>query len=565
MATNKKEKTTNKKEKTMEDIYGPQRAKYITRLGQAMDMGAQREREAAAQQRTQLTLSDLEAYYRGLLEDSLYNRNSVYTNPDMTPEERAQIEQAGADDFNRFLNAYLLILQEQGIDVNDPSAYLDATQREINGLKQQIRTLESGTRNAQQQTQYESLLQQLEDAQARYSKAEGIWQYTDAGRANGWTPGTVGESGADFDAIAESAQGRQEMLARMEEGFGSGGALSGLWQDPAAQERKITWEGGEYNGVYVQPGTYTQAQWEEAITSPYARIGEDDLTDGQRLMQMNRNARERSEAQKLASLVSENGVQYARNNTPDWTSEDVPNVDTTVANGNTSGITMTDAGRDYLAELAAKNEQETASGNDGSALANLLQRDEDADGTASGTGSGTSTGYVGTGYDYAKIQNEAYRGMLDAMARGAARTGGYANTAALQAANEVHDAYKESVPGLNLAQAYDRYLRESGNRAGASAYRWLNRNQSGGYGTSAPTPAPATKPVQSVQTAPTVSGGTPVSGTPVRVTQPSGIGTGHASAHLANGYPAGTVLRQPNVMQAQQEQIRQYLTSLLKR
>lgn len=557
---------------------------YLKNLGRTIDPKDSKKAEDEAAKEAALKLSDLEAYYRDWVEGHLYHRQNVYTNPTLTDEDLAQLTQMDSDDFNRFLNAYLLILQEQGIDVNNPSGYMDEMQREMNSLDRQIVELEKKTRNKEEQAKYEELIEQRRLTEERYNKAKDIWKYTEDAREKGWTPDTVGDSGVDFDAINQSAEDRKYMQDRMAEGFGSGGDASGLWL-PEEKPKPVYGYGGGVvgadeegkGGVYVAPGKYTTAEFEEASVDPYARVGEDGLTGGQRLIEAAEARNQRQAAQRLASLVGQANEQAsARNNTAGWTSEEYPDIDTRVVNANTSGVTMTDAGRAYLEALEAK-EAEASSRPEGSAsgadaLAALL-------GGSTGNYSGRVTQRVGstglTEEETAQAQKDAYLAMLDAMARGRAATGGYTNSAALQAGNAVYDAYRDVLPKENLTAAYGKYLSDSGNRAGTPAYRWVNRNQNGGYGTTK-APAPATKPATQVQqpagTIPQVSGGTPVSGTPVRQQQSGDIGTilsqllggGRTTGRQTTGYRTGGQLKTPNVMQAQNN-IAQYLNSLLRR
>lgn len=554
---------------------------YVKNLGRLIDPAESKKAEDEAAADEAQRLADLEAYYRQWVEGHLYNKQDVYTNPLLSEEDEARME---SDDFNRFLNAYLLILQEQGVDVNDPSSYIDEQQREMNYLDSQIKALEGKTRTKEQQAKYEELLEQRQLAEDRYNKAKGVWQYVEDARAKGWTPDTVGDSGADFGAIDQSAADRKYMQDRMAEGFGSGGDLSDLWMPEEKEPEKITWNGGEYEGYYIPAGIYTEEQWQEAITNQSYRIGEDGLTDYQRQEQIRQRAEEKRRAQMMASLIDGSTANAPRNATTGWLSDEYPDIDTRVADANTSGITMTDAGKAYLAELAAKQEAETASANAGGVadLASLLG--------GSGVGSSYSgravTNNVGstglTPEETAQMQQDAYLGMLDAMARGRAATGGYTNSAALQAANSVYDAYEDVLPDRNRMASYLRYQGDSGNRAANPQYTWLNRARNGGFGTTEPTVrAPVTGAQQtqgSVGTIPNVSGGTPVSGTPVgTVTGAQMPSQNNAASWLQQmlgriptqfstpGFRSGSgQLKTPNVMQAQNN-FAQYLNSLLKR
>ena len=551
---------------------------YASYLGRLLDPKDTKKAEDEAAKKAALKLSDLEAYYRQWVEDHLYNRQNVYTNPTLTEEDLARLTQSESDDFNRFLNAYLLILQEQGIDGNDPSSYIDEQQREMNYLDSQIKALEGKTRTKEQQAKYEELLEQRRLAEDRYNKAKGVWQYVDDARAKGWTPDTVGDSGADFGAIDQSAANRQYMQDRREEGFGSGSDLSDLWLPEEKEPEKITWNGGEYEGYYIPAGIYTEEQWQEAITNQSYRIGEDGLSNAQREQQQREKNEARRQQQMMASLIDVNSPAESRNNTAGWLSDEYPDIDTRVADMNTSGITMTDAGKAYLAELAAKQNATGANTGGVADLASLLG----GSGVGrhySGRAVGNKVGSTGlTPEETARMQQDAYLGMLDAMARGRAATGGYTNSAALQAANSVYDAYEGALPDKNRMASYLRYQGDSGNRAANPQYNWLNRARNGGFGTTEPTVnAPVTGAQQtqgSIGTIPNVSGGTPVSGTPVGTVQ--GAQQGGVAGWLRQmlgriptqystpGYRGGSQLKTPNVMQAQNN-FAQYLNSLLKR
>lgn len=556
---------------------------YVQHLGRLIDPKDSKKAEDEAAADEAQRLADLEEYYRQWVEGHLYNRENVYTNPTLTEEDLARLTQMDSDDFNRFLNAYLLILQEQGIDVNDPSSYIDEQQREMNYLDSQIKELEGKTRTKEQQAKYEQLLEQRRLAEDRYNKANNVWKYIEDARGKGWTPDTVGDSGADFGAIDQSAADRKYMQDRMAEGFGSGGDLSSLWAPQEEEKKPFAWNGGEYEGYYIPAGMYTEEQWQEAITNPSYRIGEDGLTDYQRWQKQQEESAARRQQQMMASLIDGSTANAPRNATTGWLSDEYADIDTRVADANTSGITLTDAGKAYLAELAAKQEAETAGANAGGVadLASLL--------SGSGVGrsySGAVTNNVGstglTPEETAQMQRDAYLGMLDAMARGRAATGGYTNSAALQAANSVYDAYEDVLPDRNRMASYLRYQGDSGNRAANPQYNWLNRATNGGYGTTEPTVnAPVTGAQQtqgSIGTIPNVSGGTPVSGTPVgTVTGAQMPSQNNAASWLQQmlgriptqystpGFRSGSEqLKTPNVMQAQNN-FAQYLNSLLKR
>lgn len=557
---------------------------YVKNLGRLIDPAESKKAEDEAAADEAQRLADLEAYYRQWVEGHLYNRENVYTNPTLTEEDLARLTQSESDDFNRFLNAYLLILQEQGIDVNDPSSYIDEQQREMNYLDSQIKALEGKTRTKEQQAKYEELLEQRRLAEDRYNKANNVWKYVEDARGKGWTPDTVGDSGADFGAIDQSAADRKYMQDRREEGFGSGGDLSDLWMPEEKEPEKITWNGGEYEGYYIPAGIYTEEQWQEAITNQSYRIGEDGLTDYQRQEQMRQRAEENRRAQMMASLIDGSTANAPRNATVGWLSDEYPDIDTRVADMNTSGITMTDAGKAYLAELAAKQEAETAKANAGGVadLASLLG----GGGIGrhySGRAVGNNVGSTGlTPEETAQMQRDAYLGMLDAMARGRAATGGYTNSASLQAANSVYDAYEDVLPDRNRMASYLRYQGDSGNRAANPQYNWLNRARNGGFGTTEPTvSAPVTGAQQtqgSIGTIPNVSGGTPVSGTPVSTVTGAQMPSQNNVAswlqqmlgriptqYSTPGFRSGSgQLKTPNVMQAQNN-FAQYLNSLLKR
>lgn len=554
---------------------------YVKNLGRLIDPEESKKKEEEAARDAALKLSDLEEYYRQWVEGHLYNKQDVYTNPLLSEEDEARME---SDDFNRFLNAYLLILQEQGIDVNDPSSYIDEQQREMNYLDSQIKALEGKTRTKEQQAKYEELRKQRQLAEDRYNKANNVWKYVEDARGKGWTPDTVGDSGADFGAIDQSAADRKYMQDRREEGFGSGGDLSDLWMPEEKEPEKITWNGGEYEGYYIPAGIYTEEQWQDAITNQSYRIGEDGLTDYQRQQQIRQRAEEKRRAQMMASLIDGSTANAPRNATTGWLSDEYPDIDTRVADANTSGITMTDAGKAYLAELAAKQEAETTNANVGGVadLASLLG----GGGVGrhySGRAVTNNVGSTGlTPEETAQMQRDAYLGMLDAMARGRAATGGYTNSAALQAANSVYDAYEGVLPDKNRMASYLRYQGDSGNRAANPQYNWLNRARNGGFGTTEPTvSAPVTGAQQtqgSIGTIPNVSGGTPVSGTPVgTVTGAQMPSQNNVASWLQQllgriptqfstpGFRSGSgQLKTPNVMQAQNN-FAQYLNSLLKR
>lgn len=557
---------------------------YVKNLGRLIDPEESKKKEEEAARDAALKLSDLEEYYRQWVEGHLYNRENVYTNPTLTEEDLARLTQSESDDFNRFLNAYLLILQEQGIDVNDPEDFLHDLQGDMNGINARIKELESKNRTQKEQAEYEDLLKQLEQAQSQYDKANNVWKYIEDARAKGWTPDTVGDSGVDFGAIDQSAADWQERQDIIKYTRGFGGGPIDIWLPEEKEPEKITWNGGEYEGYYIPAGIYTEEQWQDAITNQSYRIGEDGLTDYQRQEQMRQRAEENRRAQMMASLIDGGTANAPRNATVGWLSDEYPDIDTRVADANTSGVTMTDAGKAYLAELAAKQEAETAKANAGGVadLASLLG------------GSGVGRHYSGravtnnvgstglTPEETAQMQRDAYLGMLDAMARGRAATGGYTNSAALQAANSVYDAYEDVLPDRNRMASYLRYQGDSGNRAANPQYNWLNRARNGGFGTTEPTvSAPVTGAQQtqgSVGTIPNVSGGTPISGTPVgTVTGAQMPSQNNVASWLQQmlgriptqfstpGFRSGSgQLKTPNVMQAQNN-FAQYLNSLLKR
>jgi hypothetical protein len=543
-----------------------ERDSYAAYLGRRIDPEEIRKAQEDEARKAALKLSDLEAYYRQWVEDHLYNRQNVYTDPTLTQDDLARLTQMDSDDFNRFFNAYLLILQEQGIDVNDPDSFMDAQQRKLNGIDRQLAELENASRDGDWQTKYDELIRQRQAAEDLYNKAQGIWQYVDDARAKGWTPDAVGDSGADFSAIDGSRAGRQYREERMAEGFGSGGDLSGLWLPEQKEKKPRAYNGGIINGVYVPAGTYTEEEWQAAITSPYNRVGEDGLTGGQRMEQMREQAEASRRAATLASLIDVNRSTPARNNTAGWLSDEYPDINTNVANANTSGITLTDAGRAYLAELAAKNDAtaDTTSDSGTDVLAALL----DSGGGYSDRGS-SNLGPTGlTPEETGEMQKSTYLGMLDAMARGRANTGGYTNTAALQAANAIYDAYKDVLPDGNRMAAYLRYQGDSGNRAGQKQYSWLNRAKTGGTRAQPKTTQTVTTPTTqgSIGTIPTISGGTPVSGTPVgmlqRPTQSTVTGSSVArpgaalqGASIPNYNVAGQLMT-PQVMRAQDDYTR---------
>lgn len=552
---------------------------YASYLGRLLDPKDTKKAEDEAAKKAALKLSDLEAYYRQWVEDHLYNTQTTYLDPTLSDDELARLTQMDSDDFNRFLNAYLLILQEQGIDVNDPSAYLDDRQREMNYLDEQIAELEKKARNQEQQAKYEELIEQRKLAEEQYNKAKGVWQYVEDARGKGWTPGTVGDSGVDFGAIDQSAADRQYMQDRREEGFGSGSDLSSLWLPKEKEVKPRVWNGGEYEGYYIPAGTYTEEQWQEAITNPVYRIGEDGLSSAQREQQQRENNEARRQQQMMASLIDVNSPAESRNNTAGWLSDEYPDIDTRVADMNTTGVTMTDAGKAYLAELAAK-QNATGVNTNVADLASLLG----SGGVGrhySGRAVGNKVGSTGlTPEETAQMQQDAYLGMLDAMARGRAATGGYTNSAALQAANSVYDAYEGALPDRNRMASYLRYQGDSGNRAAQPQYNWLNRARNGGFGTTAPksTPAPVTKPVTqgATVTIPQISGGTPVSGTPVGTVTGAQMPQNNVAGWIQQmlgriptqystpGFRGGSQLKTPNVMQAQND-FAQYLNSLLRK
>lgn len=471
------------------ETYG--RDSYAAYLGRQIDPEEIRKAQEDEARKAALKLSDLEAYYRQWVEDHLYNRQNVYTDPTLTQDDLARLTQMDSDDFNRFFNAYLLILQEQGIDVNDPDSFMDAQQRTLNGIDRQLAELENASRDGDWQTKYDELIRQRQAAEDLYNKAQGIWQYVDDARAKGWTPDAVGDSGADFSAIDGSRAGRQYREERMAEGFGSGGDLSGLWLPEQKEKKPRAYNGGIINGVYVPAGTYTEEEWQAAITSPYNRVGEDGLTDGQRLIQQQQKRKEEAQKRKeeeqarrtqemLAGLITSTdpatGNASDRNMTKAWITNN-EHVQTRVANDPTM---YKYGGKIPTAEPGANTSADAV-------MAALASAE-----TAASSGSGRSSAgrAGGTGLsdkEKAQYGRDAYTSMLDAMARGMANTGGMTNTAALQAANAVYDAYAKEPELKGAAEsAYSRYLGDSSSRAGERRYTWLNRAQNGGYGTTMP-------------------------------------------------------------------------------
>ncbi len=401
-----------------------------------------------------LKLADLEAYYRDQLEQRL-SGEKVYVNPNATADDLAAMDKLDAQDYNRFLNAWLAIRQEMGEDLSsDPD----------------------------------------------------VWKYIQRGQEKGWDATAVGESGIDFDAIA---QGYRDYQAREESSATSGGvgggSLSNLWlpkklQDEDPDQRRA-YNGGVIDGHYVPAGNYTKDEYEELLESPFNRVGEDGLTDGQRLIRQQQKRKEEAqeEAQKrreeeqarrteemLAGLITSTnpatGNAAERNATRAWVTND-GQVKTRVANDPTryqygGKIPTAESGEDASADavMAALASAETAA--------------------SSGSGRSSAGRAGGTGLsseEKAQYGRDAYTSLLDAMARGMANTGGMTNTAALQAANAVYDAYARERELKGVAEsAYSRYLGDSSSRAGERRYTWLNRAQNGGYGTTMPqTSAPA--------------------------------------------------------------------------
>ena len=401
-----------------------------------------------------LKLADLEAYYRDQLEQRLTGEK-VYVNPNATADDLAAMDKLDAQDYNRFLNAWLAIRQEMGEDLSsDPD----------------------------------------------------VWKYIQRGQEKGWDATAVGESGIDFDAIA---QGYRDYQAREESSATSGGvgggSLANLWlpkklQDEDPDQRRA-YNGGVIDGHYVPAGNYTKDEYEELLTSPYNRVGEDGLTGGQRLIQQQQKRKEEAqeEAQKrreeeqarrtqemLAGLITSTdpatGNAAERNMTKAWITND-EQVKTQAANDPTryqygGKIPTAESGTNTSADavMAALASAETAA--------------------SSGSGRSSAGRAGGTGLsseEKAQYGRDAYTSLLDAMARGMANTGGMTNTAALQAANAVYDAYAKEPELKGVAEsAYSRYLGDSSSRAGERRYTWLNRAQNGGYGTTMPqTSAPA--------------------------------------------------------------------------
>lgn len=507
-----------KKEKTLVEQYGKKAAEYITKLGQ-VDMEKVREQEEKKAEDRRLKLADLEAYYRQQL-DGILNAQTRYRNPAATKKDLEALEAAQAEQYNRALNAWLAVRQEMGEDASaDDTAY----------------------------------------------------SYLQAADARGWRTGDIG-SDIDFDAVRQGYAGRQEERANRASGFGAGQDASGLWL-PEKAEKKYGYGGGVVGadengkgGVYVPAGMYTAEEFEKASVDPYARVGEDGLTDGQRLLASAAARREADQQAWLASLIDSPAPYGERNDTTGWLSDEYPDIDTHAANLNDAGIHYTEAGRAYLEQLEAKRKEEEEKQSTTSqaaalaaALANAGAAGAASTGGTGGSGFGSHhSGVVPNSISNAEIQRkagamgkDAYLSMLDAMARGMANTGGYTNTAALQSANSVYDSYRDSLDNLSassisesiynnklksagqqaLSAAYSRYLGDSSVRAGNPEYTWLSRRENGGFGTTgAAWRANAQATQGNIGRIPAVSGGgtaqpvpgvvgggsTPVSGTPVR-------------------------------------------------